>query len=152
VYRWFKPKTDELSVTKTRQDVHLLTVLIILMTDGVFSDTERRVRVYLSLKKSIKINRNLWKTQNNSLFKCLLRIGVLRVFVLFYVFVFVRAILSWCPYIFGLPFTASQYCFGKVIPVWSFPAFFLCMRTGRAHLSFGRFRYYNVNYRTFLRR
>jgi len=29
--------------------------------------------------------------------------------------------------LFGLPWTASQYCFGKVIPVWSFPAFFLCM-------------------------
>ena len=52
----------------------------------------------------------------------------------------------------GLPFTASQYCFGMVLPVWSFPAFFLCMRTGRAHSSFGWFRYYNVNYRTFPRR
>ena len=29
--------------------------------------------------------------------KCLLRIDVLRVFVLFCVLVFVRAILSWCP-------------------------------------------------------
>jgi len=46
---------------------------------------------------------------------------------------------------------------GKPVLFWKgtsglkFPCFLLCMRTGRAHLSFGRFRYYNVNYRTFRR-
>ena len=50
----------------------------------------------------------------------------------------------------GLPFTASQYCFGKVIPVWSFPAFFLCMRTGRAHLTIGTSRPIPPNQRSCL--
>jgi len=55
--------------------------------------------------------------------------------------------------IFGLPFTASQYCFGKVFPVWSFPAFYFMHANGDGNQSsFGRFRYYYVNYRTFPRR
>ena len=37
------------------------------------------------------------KTQKYSFFKCLLRHDVVRVFVLFCVLVFVRAILSWYP-------------------------------------------------------
>ena len=49
----------------------------------------------------------------------------------------------------GLPFTASQYCFGKVFPVWSFPAFYFMHANGDGNQSsFGRFRYYYVNYRT----
>jgi len=58
--------------------------------------------------------------------------------------------------LFGLPFMASQYCFGKVFPIWSFPAFYFmhanCPNGDGNQSSFGRFRYYYVNYRTFLRR
>ena len=61
--------------------------------------------------------------------------------------------LKWEPY---WPWTASQYCFGKVFPVWNFPAFYLmhanCPNGDGNHSSFGRFRYYYVNYRTFARR
>jgi len=39
----------------------------------------------------------LFYTKNRFFSECLLRFGVLRVFVLFCVFVFVWAILSWCP-------------------------------------------------------
>ena len=54
--------------------------------------------------KMKEMNRHLYlhiacvlKTQTIVFSKCLLRHGVLRVFELFCVFVFVRAILSWCP-------------------------------------------------------
>ena len=53
--------------------------------------------------------------------------------------------------LFGLPFTASQYCFGKVFPVWNVPAFCFihadCPNGDGNQSSFGRFRYYYVNYR-----
>jgi len=49
-----------------------------------------------------------------------------------------------------------QYCFGKVFPVWNFPAFYFmhayCPNEDGNQSSFGRFRYYYVNYRTFARR
>jgi len=52
----------------------------------------------ISFKKlSIKKKKNLKTQQNNFFSKCLLRHGVLRVFVLFCVLDFERAILSWCP-------------------------------------------------------
>ena len=58
--------------------------------------------------------------------------------------------------LFGLPWTASQYCFGKVFPVWNFPAFYFmhanCQNGDGNQSSFGRFRYYYVNYQTFARR
>ena len=58
--------------------------------------------------------------------------------------------------VFGLPFTASQYCFGKVFPVWNFSAFYFmhanCPNGDGNQSSFGRFRYYYVNYRTCARR
>jgi len=56
---------------------------------------------------------------------------------------------------FGLPFTASQYCLGKVFPVWNFPAFYFMHANwpneDGNQSSFGRFQYYYVNYRTFAR-
>jgi len=56
----------------------------------------------------------------------------------------------------GLPWTASQYCFGKVFLVWNVPAFYFmhanCQNRDGNKSSFGRFRYYYVNYRTFVRR
>ena len=58
--------------------------------------------------------------------------------------------------IFGLPWTASQYCFGNIFPVWNFPAFYFmhanCPNGDGNQSSFRRFRYYYVNYRTFARR
>jgi len=41
------------------------------------------------------------------------------------------------PKIVGLPFTASQYCFGKVLPVRNFPASILCMwiETGTSRVT-----------------
>ena len=47
------------------------------------------------------------------------------------------AVLPFCTVVFGLPFTASQYCFGKVIPVWSFPAFYFmhAMEMGTSRVS-----------------
>ena len=50
----------------------------------------------------------------------------------------------------------EQYWFGKVFPVWYFPAFYFmhanCPNGDWNQSSFGRFRYYYVNYRTFARR
>jgi len=60
------------------------------------------------------------------------------------------------PHVFGLPFTASHYCFGKVFPICNFPAFYFmhayCPNGDGNQSSFGRVRYYFVNYRTFGRR
>jgi len=59
-------------------------------------------------------------------------------------------------FVIDLPFTASQYCFGKIFPVWNFPAFYFmhayCPNGDGNQSSFGRFRYHYVNYRTFARR
>jgi len=53
--------------------------------------------------------------------------------------------------VFGL-----QYCFGKVFPVWNFPAFYCmhanCPNGDGNQSSFGRSRYNYVNYQTFARR
>jgi len=40
---------------------------------------------------------NTKNTKNSVIFKCLFRLRFLRVFVLFCVLIFVRAILLWCP-------------------------------------------------------
>jgi len=48
-----------------------------------------------SIKKKRKIEKSE-KHKNIGFFKCMLRHGVVRVFVSFFVLVFVRAILSWC--------------------------------------------------------
>jgi len=77
---------------------YLLTTLFTLMTDGLFSKTGRRVQVYTSFKKSSTTKSKHSNTQTTSYFKCLLRLGVLCVCVLLCVFVFVPAILSWCPW------------------------------------------------------
>jgi len=68
------------------------------------------------------------------------------------VFFFHYFILYFGSSFFGLPFTASQYCFGKVFPVWNVPAFCFmhanCPNGDGNQSNFGRFRYYYVNYRT----
>jgi len=51
----------------------------------------------LSVKKENKKNKNPKNTKKLVFSKCMLRRGVVRVFVSFLVLVFVRAILSWCP-------------------------------------------------------
>jgi len=101
--------------------------------------------------------------KNTKKMKCLLRLCILRVLLCSVCFctghfVMVPINLT-CQHFLqhvGLPFTASQYCFGKVFPVWNFPAFYFmhanCPNGDGNRSSFGRFRYYYVNYRTFARR
>jgi len=57
--------------------------------------------------------------------KFMLIFHILLFFVIF--FTIVRIVTM---FLFGLPFTASQYCVGKVFPVWSFPAFYFMHANG----------------------
>jgi len=75
---------------------------------------------------------------------------LLQIFLLFF---WTSVVCCYRLYFIGLPWTASQYCFGKVFPVWSFPAFYFMHANGDGNQSsFGQIRYYYVNYRTFPRR
>jgi len=60
-------------------------------------------------KLSIKTNKNR-KTQKYMLSKYLLRHDVVRVFVSSLVLVFVRAILSWCPYTWNIYIVCNILC------------------------------------------
>jgi len=71
-FNWFKPHMKVINRTKA-------------VTQLFFEKSCKKLYI---IKKSDK--------HKNSFSECLLRLGVLRVFALFFVFIFVRAILSWC--------------------------------------------------------
>ena len=118
--------------------------------------TVKSYRVWTSLRGFYSFTFNMFKDECKRKEVCLMSNNGWNIVSTWNSIVVVCLLISWG---YAGPlflFVACQYCFGKVFPVWNFPAFYFmhanCPNGDGNQWSFGRFRYYYVNYRTFARR